>query len=376
MPEITVLIYTARGDHPYVGKAEGWHCFEPFLRTLADQTFKDFELVLVDALWETRSDWFASRPQPFHVKHVPTSPNYWQERGRIGLAAQLNRGFAWADGGCVWMGGENNLFPPHHLQLISDIHRSGKVPVAWYSMADRGYVLGIDSSDRGDGKTSREEGTTGPCPPVSFNMHGFVPHDLYTMDHRAARFVTDSSIVTSPCHHQNYFGYSAMPLELALRVNGFDELMDGRMGLQDCDMGGRLVRAGAQLVMHRDLYVIEPPTKFLTAEGFGGGIRHQPPFQCNYAILLHNELTGRRVNTALPPRYIADVQDRICNGICPLQDKCRSGQIGEGKVYPFCAGETEGIAHAWYAVAPVRELAEEQRLRFARAAPYDRGFIR
>ena len=358
MPEISVLIYTARDDYPYMGKAKSWHCFEPFLRTLAKQTFKDFELVLVDALWETRPDWFSTRPQPFPVKHVPSKPNYWQERGRVGIAAQINRGFIWADGKYVWMGAENNLYPPHHLKLISDIFRSGKVPVAWYGMADR-----FDRSK-----------ALGACPPVSFDLEGFTRDDLGEMDHRASRLLGST---TFSCPPEWYYGYSGLPLETALAVNGFDELMDGIKSLHDCDMGNRVVRAGCQLQMHRDLYVIEPTTKPETGAevGYGGGIRNASSFQCNYAILKHNELSGRRVNVRLPSGYVGDVQARVCRGICSIKDKCSSGTIPESSLYPFCAGEHEATARDWHINAPDHELRTDAESRRQRLPPYDRGFI-
>lgn len=377
-PEITVLIYTARDDYPYVGKAEGWHCFEPFLRTLADQTFRDFELVLVDALWETRSDWFKNRPQPFPVKHVPSKPNYWQERGRVGLSSQINRGFVWADGRYVWMGAENNLYPPHHLALVAELCRSGKVPAAWYGSADRGCLTwGSDGQLFYNNSAHEGKGTPGPCPDVSFNMHGFTREDLYTMDHRAARFADDTSLVISPCHHQHYYGYSSVPLDVADAVNGFDELMDGIKSLQDCDFGDRIVHAGCSLVMHRDLYVVEPPTKQEsgTEVGYGGGIRNMTSFQCNYAILMHNQLTGRRVNTGLSPGYVEDVQERICRGVCPIQEKCKGGSIGESPMYPFCAGEHEAMAREWHANISSRDLKSERESRRAGRAPYDKGFV-
>ena len=365
MPEITVLIYTARDDYPYVGKAEGWHCFEPFLRTLADQTFKDFELVLVDALWETRSNWFKDRPQPFPVKHVPSRPNYWQERGRIGLGTQINKGFVWADGRYIWMGGENNLYPPHHLALVSELCREGKVPVAWYGVADRGHCL-------------HDSPTEPPavCPDIA-DLHEFTHKDMWSMDHRAARFVNDPSLVVSPCHPHNYYGYSLIPLDVAIAINGFDELMDGIKSLQDCDLGSRVARAGCSMVMHRNLYVVEPPVRPEngTEVGYGGGIRSLFSFQCNYAILRYNDLTGRRVNTRLPVDYLSDVQTRICRGDCPIQDKCREGTIGESSMYPFCAGEHEAMARAWHAVAPDHELAADRELRKQGKAPYDRGFV-
>ncbi len=363
-PEITVLIYTARDDYPYAGKAEGWHCFEPFLRTLRDQSFSDFELVLVDALWETRATWFRDHPQPFPVKHVPSSPNYWQARGRVGLCAQINRGFAWADGRYVWMGAENNMFPPHHLALVAELCRVGNVPSAWYAVADRGFP-------------PHGPEVAGPFPDVPFSVHDFVREDIGSVDHRAARFVDDPSLVISPCHQQHYFGYSSVPLDVAVAVNGFDELMDGVKSLQDCDFGSRIARAGCALVMHRDLYVIEPQTKpeSGTEVGYGGGIRNRESFQCNYAILLHNQLTGRRVNTRLPPGYVDDVRARACHGACPIQDKCRDGTIGESPLYPFCAGKMESVAREWHAVAPDRELSADREARKAGAPPYDRGHV-
>ena len=377
-PEISVLIYTAREDYPYIGKAEGWHCFEPFLRTLSDQTFRDFELVLVDALWESRPDWFRDRPQPFPVKHVPARPNHWHELGRIGISAQINRGFAWVDGRYVWMGAENNLFPPHHLALVSELCRSGMTPVGWYGIADREYAFRPFDQPIAEMGVERgtEVDTRKSCPNVSFNLHGFTRDDLGTMDHRASRFVVDPSLTVTQCHHQNYFGYSSVHTDAAIAVNGFDELMDGRMGLQDVDFGGRLDRYGCNLVMHRNLYVIEPPTKALQDGGvFGGGIRHQVPFQCNYAIWWFNRLTNRRVNTSLPVGFIQDVQERVCGKACPIRDDCRGGRIGESKLFPFCSGEQQATALAWYTNPPGRNLSSERDLRKRSSPPYNRSCI-
>ena len=365
MPEISVLIYTARDDYPYVGKAEGWHCFEPVLRTLATQTFKDFELVLVDALYETRPDWFRDHPQTFSVKHVPSKPNYWQERGRVGIGAQINRGFIWADGKYVWIGAENNLFLPEHLTLVSNMFRAGKVPVAWYAMADRGIF-----------SHTHDRGQFPPIADVRFDMQGITHEDVCTTDHRGARFVGNANAIL-PCHPHNYYGYSGVPTDVAVGVNGYDELMDGHKCLQDVDFGMRVARAGCELVMHRDLYVIEPPTRPENGreKGYGGGIRNLASFQCNYAILLHNEITGRRANRGLPDGYVEDVQARACRGVCAVQDKCRSGAIWEAAVYPFCAGEHEALARGWYAVAPDHELAADRELRKQGVSPYDKGFF-
>ena len=143
-------------------------------------------------------------------------------------------------------------------------------------------------------------------------------------------------------------------------------------------MGSRIMRAGCQLQMYRDLYVIEPTTKKETGleVGYGGGIRSLTTFQCNYAILRHNALSNRRVNKGLPENYVADVQAKVCRGICPIKDKCSSGAIPESTLYPFCAGESETMARAWHAVAPDHELAADRELRKQGLPPYDKGFVR
>lgn len=355
MPEITVLIYTARDDYPYAGKATDWFCFEPFLRTLADQTFKDFELVLVDALWETRADWFRDHPQPFVVKHVPSSPNYWHARGRPGLSAQLNRGFIWADGKYVWMGSESCLFPPHHLQLVSDLFRSGKVPVGWYC-----------------GERGRRPGGMYKLPASVPAMQGYTADDLeLTIDPRVFSFQEDSSLVLFPVDGNLYYGYSGAPLDAAIAVNGFDEMLDGTKAFQDIEFGGRLHKHGCQLVMHRNLYAVEVLAR---ARGDGsyslGGVTLGGGFHCLHGVIGHQRETDRRVNRRLPVDYAEDVIARICRGSCAARVDCEA----TSSVFPLFGG-TEVTARERYVAAPDYELAAEREKRNRGEAPYDRGFV-
>jgi len=362
-PDVTVLVYTARDEKPFAGKAKEMHCFEPVLRTLTDQTHKNFELVLVDALWETRPYWFNDHPQPFPVKHVPSSPNYWQQRGWPGLCAQINRGIAWADGDLIWMGAENNLFPPTHVELIWSLYKQGHIPVAWYGIADKDHECG-----------SPREIRDGECPETKFDLCGFTRNDIATMDHRAARFAQDPSLVLSPCHNQHYFGYSSIPTDVAIAINGFDELFDSQITLFDCDVGSRLEMHGVadRLIMHRNLYVIEPPAKM----DFGGGITRKKPFKCNYAMLLYNQLIRRsRANTALPDNFVEDVKEKICQQSCALREDCSAKRIGEGDVYPFCEGDDRNLVAGWLANAAPKSLENERELRKARLPPYNRGWI-
>ena len=128
-PSISVLCYTARNDHPFIDRPD-LHCFDLMAGSLATQTFGDFELILVDTLWEQRPDWFKEHPQPYPVKHVPSSPNFWHSLGRCGIVAQINRGIAWCDGELLFVGSESCIWPTHFLQLAWELYQQGTIPVA------------------------------------------------------------------------------------------------------------------------------------------------------------------------------------------------------------------------------------------------------
>lgn len=354
--KVSVLIYTARDDHPYTGRPE-MHCFEPVVETLSRQTFQDFELVISDALYEKRADYFREHPVPFPVKHVPSSPNLWHQQGRPGLCAQLNRGLAWCDGQLVWIGAENNFFPPHFLQTAWDVHAAGKVPVAWYAILSE------------DGVACKP---AWKYPPVEFNFFGAGADRICDVDHRAQRFV-DRPDVMQACHHQNYFAYAGLPLDLAYELNGFDEALDGDLTAVDVDMGSRIamLRGDDSMAMHRDLWLMEPPT----VEHWIPGIQRRFPLKCGYAIWWYNRLEGRtRVNTRRPEGWVEDVKRQVCGHHCPIRAKCGSGDltVGERVMFPFCEGPDKKLTQFWIDNLPMRDLAADADARRRGEAPFDR----
>ena len=48
MPAISVIMPTARDDFPIIGLPD-LHLFEPTMKSLVKQNFKDFEVIIVDA---------------------------------------------------------------------------------------------------------------------------------------------------------------------------------------------------------------------------------------------------------------------------------------------------------------------------------------
>lgn len=372
--DLSVLIYTAREDYPYLGRP-GLHCFDPVLETLTNQNFRHFELVIVDALYEQRSNFFADHKNYFRITHVPASPNAWHSRGRPGLCAQLNRGLAWCDGKLVWIGAENNLYPPSFLQKAWDVYLLGHVPVAWYAILggpeeERGLLSSGALAVSGSSQMLR---TPWRYPEIKFSLCGWDERWICDVDHRAERFADDPNVVLAPCHHQNYFAYAGIPLELAYELNGFDETLDGDLTALDVDMGSRItmLRGDDALAMHRDLWLMEPPT----VERWAGGLRRRDQVKCGYAIWWYNRLRRRtRVNTPYPEGWIDDVKQEVCHGACEIRERCARGDptISERFMFPFCESPDRESTRFWLDNLSNRSLEEDAEKRRRGEHPFDR----
>lgn len=108
MESISVILPTARGDYPIIG-LPNVHMFQPTIDSLKIQTFKDFELIVIDALYHLRPKLFQGEPfhsdkLPFHIKHVPIEHNarfnhaFWMNNKRWNVCGTLNTGIIHAKG--------------------------------------------------------------------------------------------------------------------------------------------------------------------------------------------------------------------------------------------------------------------------------------
>ena len=359
--KISVIVYTARDDRPYLER-EDLHCFDPVTQTLAAQEFRDFELIVVDALWDQRGDWFAEHPQPFPVKHVPPRANQWHAMGRPAVACQCNTGLAHAEGDLCWIGAENNLYPPHLLGLVWNLYeQQGIIPVAYY-----GFVR--------VGAHPRE---AKPMPVAVPDMLGYPGASALYADHRADRWLEPDAPEMSLCHHQNTFAYMALPTELALEINGYDEAFDGDLDTMDVDLGSRIQMAGHwdALKMHRRVYVVEP----MTWSSWRSRIVRGPVIKCGYGMWLWARKFQRvRANLPRPADWVEQTK-QICERECSLGDDCRRDRQGvkhsEGRLYPFCTHDNLELRDQWLRGFPFFDLAEHRRLAAAHAPPFDRGYF-
>jgi hypothetical protein len=199
-PKISVLLCTVRGAGAYVKHPE-WDVLQKVIDDLEAQTFKDFELVIVDGLYATRAASPVTGTTSFPVVWIPPRQSYWVQHRKVAICAYRNTGIAAASGDLVVNLDDCCELPPHYLEMFA---------AAW----EEGYCLATCWPDSGD---SRRRGLV--------------------------KLLPDGT--TLP----RIYGFGSYPREVALRLNGYDEAYDGSQGLEDVDWSSRLARADVKMAL-------------------------------------------------------------------------------------------------------------------------------
>lgn len=280
MVKISIILPTAREDYPMVGLPET-HLFEPTLRSLAAQQFKDFELVVVDALYEKRRGYFERNRTDFPVLHIPPKANPWRARRMWMVSTQFNTGLMHARGELIVTIGDCSELPVDLLGRFWELYQKGYLAQAMVRYHKGGRQTVNDGQDVDPTKPAAKWARL-------FNIGEPVVDTRF-------RFVEAEGGQSVGRMPQWWYGYGAAPLEAYLAVNGFDEALDGGRQ-QDCDLGSRFEMAGhSRLLLATDLSVIEHAHDFVSAEVFD---RSAKQFKCNHAIYLWNRKARRfRANT-------------------------------------------------------------------------------
>lgn len=217
--KISFIIITARSDYPYIGRPDLF-IFEPTVESLKNQTTKgsEFEVIIVDYLYNQRKDYFKNKDLPFKVKHISSAPNIWHEKGLAGICTQFNKGIIYADGELLFFIGEGFIFTPEFCERLWKYYIEGYVPLVWY-FYDHTFSPEVVSA-------TSEEVSKYPVQcklpyNISYNMFGYTGKFI-TMDHRPLHaFKDDVSFFNAPWEW--WFGCSAAPLNAMLKINGFNQ---------------------------------------------------------------------------------------------------------------------------------------------------------
>jgi len=278
--DISVILPTAREDFPILEEPE-LHMLEITINSLMKQTFTEFEVIVIDALHDTRE--FPFDKVTFPVKHVPVNPNhrFWLDRKRWNVCGALNTGILNAEGELIVRIDDCSEFDPDFLQRFWDGYQSGYFPLAMHTRYRGGKQAYYNEGYRKKGYDfAREE------PDRKRILDKVYDEKDPIRDTRWPIVESKGGRMIGPA--QWFYGYSSLTLEAALKVNGFNELFDGDKGQEDQEMGLRLSMAGYRDIFLVDVnhWVIEHEHKSISAEIITPDKRN---IKCNYAIFLLNK---------------------------------------------------------------------------------------
>jgi len=326
-PRISYLQITARENCPTLG-LPNLHLWEPTLQTLAKQTFKEIEFIVIDVFYHERPDYFKDHNYGLRIKHVPASPNPWSELGLCQTCHQFNKGIIHADGELIFTDADSSMVPPDLMANLWKHYKDGYFVSLGFG-ADLTYAADEEVKDRklmpdGTYEFSWQGMKFYTNPSVPTDWYGFLGFQgkRVSMDHRYEKLFHDSEKQMNIIHPDWYYGISTVSLEAALKLNGYDLNFDGDSVLNDVDFGHRLQMAGYNnLAMFRDSYIIEAYAKL----GWHPKMKPRIEIKCNYALMLYNNVTGRyRVNEPLSQSDVDYIIRNVCGVQCNIKTTCQT----------------------------------------------------
>jgi len=295
MVAISCLLCTARDEFPIIG-LPNTHIFQPTFDSLEKQTFKNFELVIVDSLWPQKKKWIEEGNWSFPIKYVPVHPNhrFWLDQKRWSVCGSLNSAIIHAETDDLLVRIDDcSEFKDDFLQKFWSGYDHGYFPLAMHTRYRNGRQAYYNEEYRQEGYDAykREE-----IPKESvqreirlkaldkiFNKGDPVRDTRWPIVERRG-----GNMIGPP---NWYYGYSSLSLQAALKVNGYNELFDLDKGQEDQEMGLRLSMAGYGNMFLLDVnhWVIEHEHEGVSSSVIESGRN----VKCNYAIYLLNERKKR-----------------------------------------------------------------------------------
>jgi hypothetical protein len=282
---ISCILPTARESNPIIG-LQDIHVLQPTLYSLEKQTFRDFELIIVDALYPEKRKWIEKRKWSFPIKYVPPHLNhrFWLDKGFWGVCGMLNTGILYAEGELIVRLDDCSEIPyANYLQKFWDAYQNGYFALAMHVRYHAGEPARVDEEYFEKGYEAKYV----KCPETEdrkallerlYGKNGIVRDTRWPIVERKGRMIAPP---------EWGYGYSSYSLEALLKINGFNELFDGVKGQEDQDCSIRMSMAGYKdvFLLDKDLWVIEH-------EHLPCVVKSPPTFKCNYGLIQYEQVKG------------------------------------------------------------------------------------
>ena len=289
MTDISVIMPTAREKYSILGQPH-LNYLEPTMKSLARQTFKDFEFILVDALYDERKEDFSKLPFP--IKHVPVHPNhrFWLDRKRWSVCASLNTALLHSEGELLVRIDDASQFDEGFLERFWEGYQSGVWPLAMHTRYRGGKQAYYTEEYKQGGYEFTRVKAHGEPSDTEKNLNRVFKEGDPVRDTRWSVVERAGGRMIAPVDWM--YGYSSFTLEAALKVNGFDELFDESKSLEDVDFGSRLEMAGygGKFLLDVNHTVIEHEHEPIPESLIERDVK---PIKCNYAVYLLNRRKRR-----------------------------------------------------------------------------------
>jgi len=224
-PIVSVVMNTAHGNRSMTGFPDQDH-FVFTIQALQRQTFTKFEFIVSDYIHDKRNfDWRLAGNCRFPIYHVPIEHSQAKNTGHCAISSTKNNGIMYSSGEYIVSLDDCCIFESKYLEKIYNY---------WQQMGVFPGALHI--KDKGSDTLRNDEG----------------------LEVKDCRFkLLEDRKVDLLINEIDMYGYSSFSMEAALKLNGFDEMYDFGKGLEDTDMGKRLIAAGYRISIHKNLIVKE-----------------------------------------------------------------------------------------------------------------------
>jgi len=223
-PLLTVVVATCRPDKPFRHHKD-WHVLDRIIENCKKQTFRDFELIIVDLLYDYRSSWLGDRwpDLDFPVLHLIDKSSVFRELNLTRICCAKNTGLLYARGKAVVFTDDGQDWSENAFECLAPWARNGA------------------------GATCRLHRDRGRGP---------IEVDSRWMAHKIEGTLRTKVVQADGI---GYLGgtLSMVPLEKMIECNGFDEMFDGSRQLEDSDMARRLGAAGLKMALEGHPTVVE-----------------------------------------------------------------------------------------------------------------------